>query len=726
MGELSVLLSKSMETLKTDGTYVWLQKVKRYMSMRKDRKETGNADQTFADVLFINGCLLPHPPRYRITHQREQLLAADISSNEVNFADLTLDLVRLYRIFIFFRCPYTDTIGAFIRQAKKDHKTVLYDTDDLVIDAEYTTSISYLDTMPDEERKAYYEGLERNRRTLELCDGAITTTERLAGELKKYVPYVYINRNTASEEMLYLSEKALETRPDTDGRIRLGYFSGSITHNDDFALIVPVLSRLMAQYPNLVLVIAGELDIPARLREYADRMKCVPFGDFKKLPDLIASIDINLAPLRKNIFNEAKSENKWIEAALVKVPTVAGRVGAFEHCITHGVTGLLCATEQEWEENLRLLIDHEQLRVQIGKNAYTYCREHCTTVYTAAPFANRIRSLMHPNIAFIVPVLQISGGLIVILKHCALLKKAGYDVTVINQGYEKENYVEQDDVRLNVVNFNQVSIAVALDKAVATLWTTYRFFEIYAKITSRYYLVQGYETDFNPAGTGLRIAANRTYTSVIPIRYITVSQWCLRWLEQRYGQKPEYAPNGLDTAYFYPEKRNWQGRKVRILVEGNSADFYKNVDESFQIVDLLDKENYEIWFMSYLGEPKDGYYVDHFLHKVPYDKVADVYRSCDILLKSSLLESFSYPPLEMMATGGYVVAAPNDGNMEYLSDGENCLFYQHEDLQTAADAIARIVEDGTLRDRLYQNGIRTAEKRNWDKIMKDILHLYGI
>ena len=41
-----------------------------------------------------------------------------------------------------------------------------------------------------------------------------------------------------------------------------------------------------------------------------------------------------------------------------------------------------------------------------------------------------------------------------------------------------------------------------------------------------------------------------------------------------------------------------------------------------------------------------------------------IYSECDILLKSSWLESFSYPPLEMMATGGYCIVAPNDGNKE--------------------------------------------------------------
>jgi len=37
------------------------------------------------------------------------------------------------------------------------------------------------------------------QKTMKMCDCAITTTQRLAEELRKYVPLVYINRNVASE-----------------------------------------------------------------------------------------------------------------------------------------------------------------------------------------------------------------------------------------------------------------------------------------------------------------------------------------------------------------------------------------------------------------------------------------------------------------------------------------------------------------------------------------------
>lgn len=718
------LIKKAIKTYKEFGAKALTKKVAEYLN--REKQSGTNAKNVLGDVLFINGCYLPHPSRYRVTHQREQLWAANISSDEVFYTDLTMDMVRLYRVFIFFRCPYTDQIGEFVKVAKTINKKVVYDIDDLMIDRSYTESIKYLNTMREDELKQYYEGIDMNQKLLKLCDAAITTTERMAIELKKYVPEVYINRNVASEEMLALSEKANKEKTVKLDKVVLGYFSGSITHNADFELILPAIVNVMEKYSNVLLQTVGDLEIPKELEKYKDRVVHTPFVDWKKLPELIASVDVNLAPLENSIFNEAKSENKWVEAALVRVPTIASNVGAFKHMVKDKETGVLCTTLEDWKRELQKLIEDVDYRNKLGNLAYEYCKKECTSVYTSNKIACIIQKIWAPNICFILPVLQISGGALVALKHCAMIQEAGYDVSLINQGYEKEKWVEKDGRKIPVINYHSVNIAQSFDKVVATLWTTVDFFRIYSRIKDCYYNVQNFETDFYKSGEKFKIEANRTYHMIKPIKYITISKWCQNWLKDDYNKESVYAPNGIYSERFYPQKREWKNRKIRILVEGNSDDYYKNVDESFRIIDLLDKNKYEIWFMSYQGKPKEGYYVDKFMHKVPYENVPDVYRQCDILIKSSILESFSYPPLEMMATGGYVVVAPNDGNIEYLENEYNCLFYQHNDLSSAVRAIERIENDQELRNNLYMNGVDTAKERDWENIRKEILNLYDI
>lgn len=755
MARIRHLLSKSAKSLKTEGPVVFAKKAKNYIDVRIQRRGCGDPlpNAVYMDVLFINGCYLPHPSRYRVSHQREQLLASGISSNEVFFDDLTLELVKHYRMFIFFRCPYTDTIGEFIAIAKEQNKTVLFDIDDLVIDTKYTDQIKYIQQMSEQDRENYNSGVIRMHKTLSLCDAAITTTEQLAEELRGYVPEVFINRNVASEKMVKLSEEAVYERdvlpflpPDKlsgrtkkkrsrqlreeaqkrkdSGVVRIGYFSGSITHNADIELILPALQAIMKRHENVQLVFAGEMDVPAELEPFQDRMIATPFVDWEKLPAMIADVDINIAPLEDTIFNRAKSENKWTEAALVKVPTIASRVGAFEKMIENGVTGLLCDGCDEWEEKLSELIEHPETRKTIAENAHAYATKHCITINSGYSLVQFLLSKMSRNLVMVLPSLQISGGILVALKHCVMLKKAGMDVLILNDGVDEKDFVV-DGTTLFVLSKPETQIHAKIDKAVATLWSTLGFMNTYPNIAERYYLVQNYEVNFyKPGTTYFRILANQTYMSFTKLHYLTISQWCVDWLKSYYGKEARYARNGIDLKRF-PQKQRSMSGKIRILVEGNSDDYYKNVDESFQIVERLDPDKYEIWFMSYQGKPKSWYRVDRFLHKIPNEQVGEIYAQCDILIKSSILESFSYPPLEMMATGGYCVVAPNEGNIEYLVDEQNCLLYERGNIDSAVEAINRICTDAQLRGKLEQGGLETAAGRDWSLLEEEILSLYG-
>jgi glycosyltransferase involved in cell wall biosynthesis len=133
-----------------------------------------------------------------------------------------------------------------------------------------------------------------------------------------------------------------------------------------------------------------------------------------------------------------------------------------------------------------------------------------------------------------------------------------------------------------------------------------------------------------------------------------------------------------------------------------------------------------VWYLSYRGKPKKWYRLDRFLHKVPHASVADIYGSCHILVKSSILESFSYPPLEMMATGGIAIVASNAGNAEYLRDRENCLLYSLGDANQAVELIQEVCRDPGLRDRLIVNGLATARSRDWRVVEGDVQKLYGL
>ena len=182
MPNVKYLINKSKESIAEEGFGGFVKKSIRYMKGEKN-PVVSNINKSYKDVLFINGCTLPHPSRYRVDHQMEQLLANGLTSDSIFYENLSLDLEKNYRTFIFFRCPITDTVIEFIEKAKSQNKTVFYDIDDLVFDKEYTKTIKHLETMSESELNLYYDGVKRMGDTLKLCDYAITTTERLATEL---------------------------------------------------------------------------------------------------------------------------------------------------------------------------------------------------------------------------------------------------------------------------------------------------------------------------------------------------------------------------------------------------------------------------------------------------------------------------------------------------------------------------------------------------------------
>ena len=684
--------------------------------------------RTVNDVLFVNGCppeQLPHPYRYRVAHQKEQLLAAGYTVGEIFYEDCDAESVLSGNVIILYRCPYTEEIGEVVRQARAMNKKVLFDIDDLVIDTVYTDLIPEIQGYDKSEKALYDEGVRRYGKTLRMCDGAITTTGRLAEELKKYVPAVYINRNCASEEMVKLSNEAWKkAKTEASEGITLGYFSGSTTHNADFEMILPALTRIMEEYPEVKLLVAGKLELPEAMEKYGERVIQKPFVSWQELPDIIAGVDINLAPVTGSIFNEAKSENKWVEAALVKVPTVASRLGAFAEMIQEGKTGWLAA-DHEWYETLKNVIDDGEMRREIAENAYQYCTEHCVTTGNAGKLRSIIESVRAPHAAFVLPSGNISGGIMVALRHACFLQDEGWNVDILVPDYEKPTWDEFGH-SFSRIAFTDGSCAnqAEYDLMVATMWTTVSYVQSYPRVRKRAYLVQNYETDFYAHGDPQRMGCESTYYLTAGWQYLTISQWCAGWLRERYGQETALMRNGMNLKQFHPVERDWTGRKIRILIEGDCAAEHKNVDESFRIAGKLDPEKYEIWCMTYNGQPKEGYRCDKLLQAVPYAQVGEVYAQCDIQIKSSWLESFSYPPLEMMATGGWNVLVQNGGNSEYVRDGENCLTYPLGDEDAAVRAIHQIVEDPALRERLREGGLRTAQGRDWETLRAEIVETY--
>ena len=330
-------------------------------------------------ILLIDGVenIIPQCTRYRVLNKAEQLRKHGFEVKVVNLSEFELTQAQNASHIIIYRSPISPELLRLCHLAKDYGKPIFFDIDDLVFDTLYTDQLSYTKGLPHHEKEKYDANVRNYGYMLENCDGAITSTNQLQKELKKYQSKVLLNRNLASDELISISSQFLKDYSHVSDVVKIGYFSGSISHNENFELIKPAIMQLLKKYSNVQLHIVGILDIPKDMKPFENQIVTHDYVDWDKLPVLISEVDINLAPLVDSIFNRAKSEIKWIEAALVKVPTVASKIGAFSDAIVDGETGLL-ATDDQWFDKLEALVLSPELRQKIADAAYRAVLENCT------------------------------------------------------------------------------------------------------------------------------------------------------------------------------------------------------------------------------------------------------------------------------------------------------------------------------------------------------------
>jgi len=321
-------------------------------------------------ILIIDGVenQIPQCTRYRVINKAEQLRSFSHEVWTVNASDFQMGYAEYASQIIIYRTPYSEQFKQLIELAHKYNKPVFYDIDDLVYDTSYTDQLDYVKTLGKQEKEAYDSGVRSYGKLMELCDAFITSTTDLKNELLKLGKPVYLNRNLASEELISISEQAIDKTIKDKKKIKIGYFSGSITHNENFDLIRSAILKILKEFPQTELHLVGHLTIPDEMKNYKKQLIVHDFLDWTLLPSLVAEMDINLAPLVDNVFNRAKSEIKWLEAALVNVPTIASDLGSFAQMISEGGTGIL-ASDTEWYEKLKELIISSEKREILATNA---------------------------------------------------------------------------------------------------------------------------------------------------------------------------------------------------------------------------------------------------------------------------------------------------------------------------------------------------------------------
>ncbi len=258
---------------------------------------------------------------------------------------------------------------------------VLFGTDDLIFEPELHRHLAAFDGWPEEARKNEIDRLVRFRQTLEAGDGAIVSTEPLREHAARRLPRTEVVFNAVSQEMIQLADRALRRRRlNLRRRITIAYFSGTRTHRRDFLEAADGLLWALENDRRVEFLAVGKVELDERFERFGERVRRLPIQPWQKLPELLARVDINIAPLeRANPFAECKSCVKYLEAGLVGVPTIASARPDFVRVIEHRRNGLLADTSDEWREAIGGLIESSELRARIGTSAAEDVRKHHST-----------------------------------------------------------------------------------------------------------------------------------------------------------------------------------------------------------------------------------------------------------------------------------------------------------------------------------------------------------
>lgn len=326
---------------------------------------------TVRDVLFVCG-IEGAPLRYRARLPAEALALQGLRTEVRHYRDAALpELVSKADVVVVYRVPATHQVLDLIQGADVP---VLFDVDDLIVDPSLRDEIPAMRSLPADEAELWMQGVHRYRTTLETCDGYVGSTQPLVDHIGALTGLpAYRFSNGVGLVTARRSDAALR-RPRTPGPLRVGYLSGTTTHDADWHSVEAAVLEVLARHPGSELWLVGHLQPTDAVAALGDRVKRLPLQDWRALPALIRDLDVNLAPLELDLgeggrFNEAKSAIKHLEAALVEVPTVASPTQPYREAIEHGVNGMLAAGHDEWVAALDALLSDAAMRHRIGARA---------------------------------------------------------------------------------------------------------------------------------------------------------------------------------------------------------------------------------------------------------------------------------------------------------------------------------------------------------------------
>lgn len=252
----------------------------------------------------------------------DSMVVGDFISKDFDEADIVEKAKRADIIVV--QRPNEDKRMKLIRALKGLGKKVVFDNDDTYLPDK---GIPMHLLQNDRQREIARHMSDCLNKSLRMCDGAIASTETLATEYKATNSNTIVLKNTVD------TSDELTCKPNTTGKFRIGLI-GSVTTNDDYIHIKDQIRRLDATN-EFTFVVFGVKYKDGRILAACDddndfwgSLKNVEWQHFVPVNEYyftIANLALDLAiiPRKQHYFNQCKSNLKFLELSLLKIPVLA-------------------------------------------------------------------------------------------------------------------------------------------------------------------------------------------------------------------------------------------------------------------------------------------------------------------------------------------------------------------------------------------------------------------
>ena len=268
---------------------------------------------------------------------------------------------------------------------------------------------------------------------------------------------------------------------------------------------------------------------------------------------------------------------------------------------------------------------------------------------------------------------------------------------------------------------NNVSNLPQSDIGICTFWTTAYILVKYNNCKAKFYLNQDYEPLFS--------AANSVYALIEQTyRFNFIGLANSKGVYKKYASYSNlvsYFTPAVDKKIFYPNTTKIDNKKRIVFYArpNNPRNGFILGIEALKIVKSYFGNSIEIYAAG--GDFNlETYGLNGIITNLglidSLEKVAELYRKCDIGLVFMFTPHPSYQPLEYMACGCATVSNINENNGWLLKNMENAILSEPT-ISCVAESIINLIKDEELRENIISNGYKTIENLDWNIELNKIL-----